>query len=142
MSSKERRISPRKACTIPVRFRFRASVNELVPASLGIAASCGASREVRMVKQRPSNQEAIVGETVNLSERGTRFKSPCRFRVGESVQMYFTLPWELAGRNPEEIRYKARLVRVEKESDAQGMTDIGVAVERFEPPNYRRNWSN
>jgi hypothetical protein len=142
MSSKERRISPRKSCTIPVRFRFSAGGNEFIPASLGTATLHGSGSHVRGTEQRPNAQEIIVGETVNLSERGIRFKSPLKFSIGESIEMFFTLPRELTGRNPEEMRCSARVVHVESELDAQGMTRIGAAVESFEPMNIRRNWSN
>jgi hypothetical protein len=140
MSSKERRISPRKACTIPVRFRSIA--DEYIPTFMRAAASRGSSKETRTIKQQPGNQETVVGETINLSERGIRFKSLLRFSVGETVEIYFTLPRELTGRDPEEVRCAARVVHVEYELDAQGMTGVGAAVERFEPLNSRRNWSN
>jgi hypothetical protein len=140
MSSKERRISPRKACTIPVRFRSFAQ--EYMPVSMGVAASRGSSKESRAMKLRSSGQETFVGETINLSERGIRFKSPLKFSVGDPVEIFFTLPRELTGRSPEEVRCNARVVHVENELDAQGMTGVGAAVERFEPLNNRRNWSN
>lgn len=140
MSNKERRSSPRKTCTIPVRFRSIA--HEYAPAAMGVAASRGAAKESRAMRPRPVNQETIVGETVNLSEQGIRFKSPLRFTVGESVELFFTLPRELTGRSPEEVRCDARVVHVENELDAEGMTGVGAAVERYEPLNYRRNWAN
>jgi hypothetical protein len=142
MSSKERRISPRKSCTFPVRFRFSASGNEFMPAPLGAATLHGSSSHVCATEQRPSAQEIIVGETVNLYERERGFKSPLRFSIGESIEMFFTLPRELTGRNPEEMRCNARVVHVENESDTQGMTGMGAAVEHFEPINIRWNWSN
>jgi len=142
MSSKERRISPRKSCSIPVRFRSSAGGNEFMPASLGAATLHGAGSHVHGTEQRPNAQEIVVGETVNLSERGIRFKSPLKFSIGESIEMFFTLPRELTGRNPEEMRCSARVVHVESELDSQGMTRIGAAVESFEPMNIRRNWSN
>jgi hypothetical protein len=140
MSSKERRISPRKACTIPVR--FRSVTDQYIPTFMRAAASRGSSQDTRTIKSQPTNQEAAEGETINLSERGIRFKSLVRFSVGEAVEIYFTLPRELTGRDPEEVRCDARVVHVEYELDAQGMTGVGAAVERFEPLNKRRNWSN
>jgi len=140
MPGKERRIFPRKPCTIPVRFRSIA--NEYVPVSMGVAAARGSAKEIRTMRPRPSNQETIVGESVNLSELGIGFKSPFRFSVGEAVEIYFTLPRELTGRNPEEVRCNARVVHVEKEFDAQGMTGVGATVERFEPLDNGRKWEN
>jgi hypothetical protein len=140
MSSKERRICPRKTCTIPVRFRSIA--DESVPISMGVAAARGSAKEMQAMKPGPSNQEIIVGETINLSERGISFKSPRRFTVGEAVEIYFTLPREMTGRNPEEVRCSARVVHVEQQMDAQGLTGVGAAVELFEPTKNRRNWEN
>jgi hypothetical protein len=140
MSNKERRNCPRKTCTIPVRFRSIAS--QYMPVSIAVGAARGLAQQRWATTLRPSNQETIVGETVNLSERGIRFKSPLRFSIGESLEIYFTLPRELTGRNPEEVRCDARVVHVENEVDAQGMTGVGAAVERYEPLNIRRNWSN
>jgi hypothetical protein len=142
MSSKERRISPRKSCAIPVRFRISASGNEFMPAPWGAATLHGSSSHVCATEQRPSAQEIIVGETVNLSERGIGFKSPLRFSIGESIEMFFRLPRELTGRNPEQMRCNARGVHVANESDTQGMTGMGAAVEHLEPMNIRRNWSH
>ena len=140
MSSKERRISHRKSCTIPVRFRSIAG--EYVPVSMGIAAGRRSAKESRAMKSQSSNQETIVGETTNLSERGIGFKSPLRFSVGGAVEIYFTIPRELTGRNPEEVRCSARVVHVENTLDSQGMTGVGAAVERFEPLDKSRNWEN
>jgi len=140
MQSKERRISPRKACTIPVR--FRAVANQYIPVSMAVAAAGGLARESRAMRSQPRSQDTFEGETVNLSERGIRFKSPLQFCVGESVEIYLTLPRELTGRSREEVRCNARVVHVENEMDAQGLTGVGAEVERFEPLNYRRNWAN
>jgi hypothetical protein len=140
MSSKERRIAPRKACAIPIH--FRSFTSEYVPAAVGVAASGGSSRQDRSVKAQPTYQETIVGETFNLSERGIGFKSPLNFSVGESVEMYFTLPRELTGRKPEEVRCNARVVHVDNKMDAQGMKAVGAEVERFEPLNVGRSWEN
>lgn len=94
------------------------------------------------MRSQPRSQDAFEGETVNLSERGIHFKSPLQFSIGESVEIYLTLPRELTGRSPEEVCCDARVVHVENEFDAQGMTGVGAQVERFEPLNYKRNWAN
>jgi hypothetical protein len=58
------------------------------------------------------------------------------------VEMYFTLPRELTGRRPEEVRCNARVVHIEGNADALGMTAVGAEVERFEPLNMQRSWEN
>jgi len=140
MSKKERRIAPRKACAIPIR--FRSFTSEYVPAAVGVASSGGSAKEIKVARQRASYQETIVGEAVNISERGICFRSPLKFSVGESVEMFFTLPRELTGRRPEEVRCDARVVHIQNQSDAVGMTGVGAAVERFEPLNNAHNWAN
>jgi hypothetical protein len=140
MSSKERRLAPRKACAIPIH--FRSFTSEYVPAAVGVAAAGGSARQNRSVKAQPTYQETIVGETFNISERGIGFKSPLRFSVGESLEVYFTLPQELTGRRPEQVRCNARVVHVDNKADPQGMKTVGAAVERFEPLNVGRSWEN
>lgn len=141
MSKNERRAAPRKACTIPIRFRSFTS-NEFAPATVGVAASGGSAKAAGPASRRASTQETIIGETVNISERGIGFKSPLQFSVGESVEVFFTLPRELTGRRPEEVRCDARIVHVEMQPDAVGMTGVGAAVERFEPLNNGHSWAN
>ena len=140
MSNKERRIAPRKNCSIPIH--FRSFTSEYVPVSVGVGARNGSPRESRFSRAQMGYQETIVGETFNLSERGIGFKSPLKFSVGETVEMYFTLPRELTGRRPEEVRCNARVVHIESKSDALGMTAVGAEVERFEPLNVQRSWEN
>ena len=142
MSNKERRIAPRKNCSIPIH--FRSFTSEYVPAGVGVgvAASGGSSRRARNVQAQTNYQETVVGETFNLSERGIGFKSPLKFSLGETVEMYFTLPRDLTGRKPEEVRCNARVVHIENKADAMGMTSVGAEVERFEPLNVGRSWEN
>lgn len=140
MPKKERRITPRKSCTIPIRFRTLAS--EFTPVAVGAAASRVSGREFRIARPQPDIRETIEGETLNLSERGIRFKSAFRFSVGDSVEIYFTLPRELTGRSPEEVRCHARVVHIENNSDADGMMVAGAVVEQFEPLHRAQNWSN
>lgn len=140
MPKKERRITPRKACTIPIRFRTIAS--ELTPVAVGAVSSRVSGREFRVSRPQPGNLQTIEGETVNLSERGIRFKSAIKFCIGDSVEIYFTLPRELTGRSPEEVRCDARVVHIENDSDADGMMVAGAVVERFEPLHRAQNWSN
>jgi hypothetical protein len=135
MSGKERRLSPRKACSIPIRFRTFAS--EFVPV-MAEAAVAGGARSVRTSSQ---DAEVIDGEAVNLSERGISFKSSYKFQVGESVEMYFTLPRELTGRRPEEVRCNARVVHIDASSNGRGSL-VGATIDRFEPLRDPRRWQN
>jgi len=140
MTSKERRLAPRKPCSIPIHFRSYTS--EYAPAAVGVAAAGGSARQERSSKGQSTYQETVVGETFNISERGIGFKSPLRFSVGESVEMYFTLPQELTGRRAEQVRCNARVVHVDSNADALGRSAVGAEVERFETTNVGRAWEN
>jgi PilZ domain len=98
MSSKERRLTPRKACTIPIRFRTFTS--EYVPVNVNVAAATRLSAKMGSVRMATDEEETLKGETIDLSERGISFKSDYKFKVGESVELFFTLPRELTGRGP------------------------------------------
>jgi len=113
----ERRSSPRQECAVPLRFRV------LADGQGPVAATC-------------------EGQAFNLSEHGVYFRSRDRVRVGQRLEMYFTLPRELAGRAPEQVRCTARVVHVEEETDQRGTTGVGAFVERFEPLRERRDWAN
>ena len=135
MSGRERRVSPRKNCIVPVRFRILASgrfaaavaaVDELESSQLKSASALGAA----------------IGETVNLSETGIGFRSRHSVSVGQPIEVYLTLPRELTGRSPEEVRCRARVVHVEDHADHQGLTGVGASIERFDPVNSLRNWAN
>jgi hypothetical protein len=126
MSGAERRISPRKACVVPVRFR--------------IVANGG--RETLGLREVGRNSVTHEGEVLNLSENGVYFTSRMKLSVGEPLEMHLTLPRELTGRNPELVRCTARVVHVEDRSDLGGITGIGAIVDRFEAVAATRDWSN
>jgi hypothetical protein len=128
MGNKERRIAPRKECTVPLRFRVAKSVDSLARETAGASA------------RTPFG--TIEGESVNLSERGIYFRSRQRVNVGEPLEMYFTIPRELTGRSAEQVRCSARVVHVEPQADRQGLVGVGAAVERFEPMSSARDWGN
>ena len=128
MGNKERRISPRKECTVPLRFRVANGTNQLVTGSPSARTSALFG--------------TVEGESVNLSERGIYFRSRQRVSVGEPLEMYFTIPRELTGRSAEQVRCSARVVHVEPQADRQGLVGVGAAVERFEPMSSARNWGN
>jgi hypothetical protein len=149
MSSNERRIASRKSFSIPVRIRPLASEAASVVgdtlsrnamasshATTGpIGSSAGTAKPVHMVDMQD-------GETVNLSERGIYFKTAQKVKIGQAMELYFTLPRELTGRSPEPVRCSARVVHVEQQSDERGWTGVGACVERFEPLQRFRNWDN
>jgi hypothetical protein len=129
MGSKERRIAPRKECTVPLRFRVTKSADHL-------------AREVGGRVSARTLSVTIEGESVNLSERGIYFRSRHRVKVGEPLEMYFTIPRELTGRSAEQVRCSARVVHVEQQADGRGLVGVGAAVERFEPMSVARDWGN
>ena len=150
MSSNERRIASRKSFSIPIRIRPLAS--EAVSVAAGptvsrsattgshattspITGSTGTAKPVPVVDMQE-------GETVNLSERGIYFKTAQKVKIGQAMELYFTLPRELTGRSPESVRCSARVVHVEQQSDERGWTGVGACVERFEPLQRFRNWDN
>ena len=156
MSSSERRIAPRKIFSIPIRIRPVASE------SLSVAAGSTVSRSVTTstysaapVSPASSLMNSAVstskpvrvldmqeGETVNLSERGIYFKTAQKVKIGQAMEIYFTLPRELTGRSPEPVRCSARVVHVEQYSDERGWTGVGASVEQFEPLQRFRTWDN
>jgi hypothetical protein len=132
MSGSERRGSPRKECVVPLSFRVLARSSQLDDPRAGYEAwaSKGSIYSTNM-----------QGEALNLSERGMYFTAREKLNVGERLEVYLTLPRELTGRGPEQVRCSARVVHVEERADlrAQG---IGAFVERFEPVIIARNWAN
>ena len=136
MSNNERRIVPRKAYAIPVRFNVISQELAAVGARGKMGIPRGASKFLETI---PLPQQ---GETVNLSERGIRFKTRHNLSVGESVEIFFTLPTELTGRAMEDVKCNARVVHVDREPDMSGMISVGAAIECFERTSVARNWDN
>lgn len=133
MSGRERRISPRKDCAVPLRFRILSSNTPVAPL------------EPSMTRGRPVvaiSRGILEGESVNLSERGIFFRSRERLSVGAPLEIYFRLPRELTGRTAEEVRCSARVVHVEDPENGEGFSGIGATVERFEAVSMIRNWRN
>ncbi|MBZ5695273.1 MAG: PilZ domain-containing protein [Acidobacteriia bacterium] len=135
MSGRERRTSPRKVCAVPLRYRV---------ASNGHTAQASKNAESRPPGTPKGSAYAatLEGEALNLSERGVYFTSREKLDVGEPLELYFTLPRELTGRSPEQVRCSARVVHVDEPADSQGTRGIGATVERFEPVVAPRNWGN
>ena len=135
MSGKERRSSPRKDCAVPLRFRVVTNGHNAQAAE--VAASYGMRGSKALAAAA-----TMEGRALNLSERGLYFTSRESLHVGEPLEMYFTLPDELTGRGPEQVRCTARVVHVDEHVDETGARGIGATVERFEPIAAPRNWAN
>ncbi|MGB9243205.1 MAG: PilZ domain-containing protein [Candidatus Acidiferrales bacterium] len=156
MSSSERRIAPRKIFSIPIRIRPLAVESLSVAAGSTILknaapssrAPAPASPASSLMNSAVSTSKPVrvldmqEGETVNLSERGIYFKTAQKVRIGQAMEIYFTLPRELTGRSPEPVRCSARVVHVEQYSDERGWTGVGASVEQFEPLQRFRTWDN
>jgi hypothetical protein len=137
MSDHERRIAPRKSYAIPVRYNVVSEQYAMV--GVANAATTPARANPKMLTTIPLPQE---GEIVNLSERGIGFRTRQNLNVGETVEIFFTLPPALTGRAPEDVRCNARVVRVDKNADVRGTIAIGAAIDRFERTSVARNWDN
>ena len=132
MPSNERRCAARKSYAIPVRFN-------VITEQYAMVGAAPARANAKILTTIPLPQQ---GEIVNLSERGIGFKTKQNLSVGESVEIFFTLPTALTGRAPEDVRCNARVVRVDKNADIHGMMAIGAAIDRFERTSITRNWDN
>jgi hypothetical protein len=134
MSGQERRISPRKECVVPVRFRIIKN---------GTKPSAASVRSAESVRSSLTHAHVVAqdGETVNLSERGIYFISGEKVKVGEELEIYFTLPSEVTGRGSEKVRCHARIVHAEP-LDQEGLTGAGAVVQRFESVSAPRTWEN
>ena len=129
MSGKERRVSPRKDCAVPLRFRV-------------VSQMAGALNSGEVPVAQASSRGILEGEAVNLSERGIYFRSRERVSVGSPLEIFFRLPRELTGRSSEEVRCSARVVHVDDSENGDGAVGVGATVERFEPLAMIRDWHN
>jgi hypothetical protein len=133
MVAPERRISPRKDCVIPIRFRI---VN-------GMPTEAATVRTVQMARGEITHGHfgTLEGQTVNLSDRGIYFVSDGNIVVGQTLEMYLTLPAQVTGRGAERVRCCARVVHVQQ-LDNRGSMGVGAVVERFELISNLRSWTS
>ena len=124
MSEKERRLSPRRDCMIPLRFRI------LTNARVEYATAGGRARNDWPVGTAGHFGE-LHGEAVNLSAGGIGFKSRQKLFVGDQLEMYLSIPPALPGGNFQNVCCKAIVVRVEDQTDVRGLTAAGAIVDRF-----------
>ena len=134
MAGNERRISPRKLCALALRFRVTTNGHE------DHSDDVEADRKLAATSASMQGSE-FVGKALNLSERGLYFTCRENLRIGQPLEMYFTLPRELTGRAPENVRCQARVVHVDEDGHA-GVRGIGACVDRFEPMAAVRDWAN
>jgi PilZ domain len=138
MSAEDRRIVPRKPYTMPVRF-------VVLSEELAFAGNFP-KYSTRVANESNSGFDRAVepheGETFDLSERGIGFKSQQAICLGQSIEIFFTLPTELTGRIPEDVRCTAKVVHVDDRRDPRGLTCVGATIERFERMTPRRSWGN
>jgi PilZ domain len=132
MSLKERRSSIRKICALPLRIRVGTN---------GSNDQAGSIEPETMAANTAALGAECVGKALNLSERGVYFMCRENLKIGQPIEMYFTLPHELTGRAPEDVRCRAHVVHVDEDGQA-GLRGIGASVERFEPVAAVRNWAN
>jgi len=133
--NRERRNSTRKLCSVPLRFRVATNGRN---AQAEMNASYAGQEEMKEL----ANAATLEGECLNISERGVYFTSKEALQVGEAIEMFFTLPRELTGRQAEQVRCSARVVHIDGETGPQGLRGFGATVERFEPIVAVRNWAN
>ena len=138
MPSNDRRIVNRKPCAIPIQFIALGEGFAVIGNAHANARAAAARAEVDTKRTGVPHQ----GETVKLSERGVAFKSSHPVSLGQPIELFFTLPTELTGRVPEDIRCIARVVHVDPAGDSQGNIRVGAAIERFERIAPARNWGN
>ena len=137
ISSHERRIAPRKSYAIPARFNVITEQYAMVGVAGAATVPAHANAKLFSTIALPQH-----GEIVNLSERGIGFKTRQSLNVVENVEIFFTLPTALTVRVPEDVRCSARVVRVEKDRETNGMMAIGAAIDRLERTAATRNWAN
>jgi hypothetical protein len=133
----DRRVATRKAYALPVRYTVLNE--ELVTVPFENAQAEHGRRAHAAAESMRADRN---GETVNLSERGIYFTSREKVSLGESLEIFFTLPTELTGRSPEQVSCRARVVHVDRPETRDGLTGVGAAIERFERITRVRTWDN
>jgi PilZ domain len=133
----DRRIVPRKPYAMPMRFVVL--TEEFAYAGRSLPHAAVAERILSPNAAQPMQPHDAV--TVDLSERGVGFKSEQTVSLGQSIEIYFTLPTELTGRIPEDVRCTARVVHVDHHEE-HGFTSVGADIQRFERITSGKVWGN
>jgi Tfp pilus assembly protein PilZ len=69
---------------------------------------------------------------VNISQRGIYFATNSVLHKGETVEVFFNMPEEIAGEPPVEWRCTGHVVRVEEISTPGGKQGVGVQFDCYE----------
>jgi hypothetical protein len=80
-------------------------------------------------------------ESVNVSQRGLSFSSAVPIAVGMRVEILMTMPQEITGNPPTDVRCTGRAVHVQP-PEISGRASIGVRIERYEPVAQKEAWAN
>jgi hypothetical protein len=112
MKSDERRVVPRFAVQIPLRFR-----------------------PIGLLHDRKEH----AAESINLSRCGAYFASPVGLPLGAALEITLKLPGEITGLETFRAQCLCRVVHAEALGD--GRTGYGVEIERFMPPAYAGVWA-
>jgi hypothetical protein len=82
-----------------------------------------------------------LAETLNLSPGGLFFSAPIALQVDAKVEVFMTLPAEITGGLPAEVRCVARVVHVQP-NIAPGKTGVGLRIERMEALATKDRWTS
>jgi hypothetical protein len=135
--NEDRRIVPRKPCVMPMRYMVLSE--EFAYAGRSLPHAAVVEKNAPSGTAKPMQPHEAV--TIDLSERGVGFRSKESVSLGQSIEMYFTLPTELTGRIPEDVRCTAKVVHVDHHEE-HGFTSVGANIERFERITSGRVWGN
>lgn len=132
MRGNERRTSPRKSCALPLRLRMSGNAHN---------QHSELANQDAVPPRAAAPVMEFTGKALNLSERGVYFTCREKLKIGQPIEMYFTLPTELTGRAPENVRCSARVVHVDEDGQ-EALSGVGASVEQFETVTAVPRWPN
>ena len=71
-------------------------------------------------------------ESSNISGRGVYFSTDLPLKIGARVEMFLTMPVEIAGKDPRLWRCTGRVVRLQPRSPSQPKAGNGVEIHYYE----------
>jgi len=115
MNSSERRIDTRVNVRVPLRFR---------------------------ALNNPGSTEQTA-QSENISQRGLYFMTSVPLKIGTPVEVSLRMPQELSGRVASDVKCVARVVHVRQSSSPDGLSGIGLHIERYEAKaSVRERWAS
>jgi Tfp pilus assembly protein PilZ len=115
MNSSERRIDTRVNVRVPLRFR---------------------------ALNNPGSTEQTA-QSENISQRGLYFLTNVPLKIGTPVEVSLRMPQELSGRVASDVKCVARVVHVRPSYAPDGMSGIGLHIERYEAKaSVRERWAS